>query len=81
MFCSSFKMEYTVVVFPLPVGPVTNKIPDFLLIILSIFSIAPSENPKSDFVFKNEFLSKILKTIFSLYIVGIVETLISTKLP
>ncbi|MPM77352.1 hypothetical protein SDC9_124355 [bioreactor metagenome] len=77
LYLNSFNNEYTVVVFPLPVAPVINNIPIFLLIILLIFSIASLENPNSSFFFRNEFLFNILSTIFSPYTVGILDALTS----
>ena len=61
----SFNKEYTVVVFPLPVGPVTNNIPALLFIIRFIDFIASSEKPSSNLSFKKVSLLSILKTIFS----------------
>ena len=81
MFLSVLLIEdsapYNVVVFPLPVGPVTRKIPCAALI-SSLKSLSLSFGiPRSDTLIKIFVLSSSLNTTLSPNAVGIVDTLIS----
>ena len=78
---TSFNAAYNVVVFPLPVGPVTSIIPSvFLIIFPNIARMSPS---KPSLLKSNDTLdlSKIRSTIPSPYNIGITDTLRSISFP
>ena len=79
MILLSFLFKYLIiayndVVLPLPVGPVTKTIPIFLSIYFLILVKICRLNPTLSNDISNLLLSKILRTIDSPSIIGIVET-------
>ena len=80
-FARYFSAEYSVVVLPLPVGPVTRMMPVVLDRKLKNSGSSTSENPSWSTCFSRMSGSKMRSTAFSPNAVGIVETRSSISRP